>query len=53
MRLPNLHTAPKRHFIKFRIFLLQKPKAVRRFKGLTLAQIFSNLAQIYNTLQSL
>ena len=46
MRLRNLHTAPMRHLIKFRTFLkkrrflLQNRTFVRRFKGLTLGQIF-------------
>ena len=46
MRLPNLHTAPMRHLIKFGTFLkkrrilLQNRKFVRRFKCLTLGQIF-------------
>ena len=40
MRVPNLHTAPKRHLIKIRTFLkkidsyLGKYKFARRFKGL-------------------
>ena len=46
MRLPNLHTAPMRHLIKFRTFLkkagfyCKNQKFVRRFEGLTLGQIF-------------
>ena len=46
MRLPNLHTAPKRHLIKIRTFLkkidcnLEKYKFARRFEGLRLDQIF-------------
>ena len=46
MRLPNLHTAPMRHFIKFRTFLKKAgfyckiQKFVRRFEGLTLGQSF-------------
>ena len=42
MRVPNLHTAPKRHLIKIRTFLkkidsyLEKYKFARRFKGLRL-----------------
>ena len=45
MRVPNLHTAPKRHLIKIRTFLkkidfyLEKYKYVRRFEGLKLDQI--------------
>ena len=46
MRLPNLHTAPMRDLNKFRTFL-KKPgfyckiqEFIRRFEGLTLAQIF-------------
>ena len=45
MRVPNLHTAPKRHFIKIRTFLkkidsnLEKYKFARRFEGLRLDQI--------------
>ena len=40
MRVPNLHTAPKRHLIKIRTFLkkidsyLEKYKFARRFEGL-------------------
>ena len=39
MRVPNLHTAPKRHLIKIRTFLkkidsnLEKYKFARRFEG--------------------
>ena len=46
MRLPNLHTAPKRYLIKFRTFLkkadfyCKNQKFARRFEGLTLGQIF-------------
>ena len=44
MRVPNLHTAPKRHLIKIRNFLkidfnLEKYKFARRFEGLRLDQI--------------
>ena len=45
MRVPNLHTAPKRHLIKIRTFLkkidsyLEKCKFARRFEGLRLDQI--------------
>ena len=45
MRVPNLHTARKRHLIKIRTFLkkvdsdLEKYKFARRFKGLRLDQI--------------
>ena len=45
MRVPNLHTAPKRHLIKIRTFLkkidsyLEKYKFARRFEGLRLDQI--------------
>ena len=45
MRVPNLHTAPKRHLIKIRTFLkkidsrLKKYKFARRFEGLRLDQI--------------
>ena len=45
MRVPNLHTAPKRHLIKIRTFLtkidsyLEKNKFARRFEGLRLDQI--------------
>ena len=48
MRVPNLHTAPKRHLIKIRIFLkkidscLEKYKLARYFEALTLNQICSN-----------
>ena len=41
MRVPNLHTAPRRHLIKIRTFLkkidsyLEKYKFARRFEGLT------------------
>ena len=40
MRVPNLHTAPKRHLIKIRTFLkkidsyLEKYEFARRFEGL-------------------
>ena len=40
MRVPNLHTAPKRHLIKITTFLkkidshLEKYKFARRFEGL-------------------
>ena len=46
MRLPNLHTAPMRHLIKFRTFIKKVgfyckiQKFIRRFEDLTLAQIF-------------
>ena len=46
MRLPNLQTAPMRHLNKFRTFLKKAgfyckvQKLIRRFEGLTLAQIF-------------
>ena len=46
MRLPNLHTTPMRLFIKIRTFLKtadfygKNQKFARRFKGLTLGQIF-------------
>ena len=46
MRVPNLHTGPKRHLIKIRTFLkkvesyLEKDKFARRFEGLRLDQIF-------------
>ena len=46
MRLPNLHTAPMGHLIKFGTFLKKAgfyckiQKSIRRFEGLTLAQIF-------------
>ena len=42
MRVPNLHTAPKRHLIKIRTFLrksdsyLEKYKFTRRFERLRL-----------------
>ena len=45
MRVPNLHTAPKRHLNKIRTFLkkidsyLEKYKFARRFEGLRLDQI--------------
>ena len=45
MRVPNLHTAPKRHLIKLRTILkkidsyLEKYKFARCFKGLRLDQI--------------
>ena len=45
MGLPNLHTAPMRHLIKFRTFLkkasfyYKNQKFVRRFEGLTIGQI--------------
>ena len=45
MRVPNLHTAPKRHLIKIITFLkkidsnLEKYKFARRFEGLRLDQI--------------
>ena len=45
MRLPNLHTIPKRHSIKIRTFLrkidpyFKKYKFARRFEGLRLDQI--------------
>ena len=45
MRVPNLHTAHKRHFIKIRTFLrkidcyLEKYKLARRFEGFRLDQI--------------
>ena len=45
MRVPNLHTAPKRHLNKFRTFLkkidpyLEQYKFARRFEGLRLDQI--------------
>ena len=43
MRVPNLHTAPKRHLIKIRTFLkkidshLEKYTFTRRFEGLKLS----------------
>ena len=53
MRVPILHTAPKRHFIKIRTCLrkidsyLEKNKFARRFEGLRLNQIsFFNSTQI-------
>ena len=45
MRVPNLHTVPKRHLIKIRTFLwkfyayLEKYKFARRFDRLRLDQI--------------
>ena len=45
MRIPNLHTAPKRHVIKIRTFLkkidsyLEKYTFARRFEGLRPDQI--------------
>ena len=51
MRLPNLHTALKRHLIKITTFLkkidsyLEKYKFARRFEGLRLNQISLNFAQ--------
>ena len=44
MRVPNLHTAPKRHLIKIRTFqkidsYLEKYKFTRRCEGLRLDQI--------------
>ena len=45
MRVPNLHTAPKRHLIKIKIFpkkidsYSEKYKFARRFEGLRLDQI--------------
>ena len=45
MRVPNLHTAPKRHLIKIRTFpkkidsYLEKHEFTRRFEGLRLDQI--------------
>ena len=45
MRVPNLHTAPKRHLIKIRTFpkkidsYLENYKFARRFEGLRLDQI--------------
>ena len=45
MRVPNLHTAPRRHLIKIRTFhkkidsYLVKYKFARRFEGLRLDQI--------------
>ena len=45
MRVPKLHTVPKRHLIKIRTFLrkiesyLAKYKFARRFEGLRLDQI--------------
>ena len=46
MRVPNLHTAPKRYLIKIRNFLrkidsyLEEYKFERRFERLSLDQIF-------------
>ena len=51
MRVPNLHTAPRRHLIKIRTFIkkidpyLGKYRFARRFEGLRLDQISSNFAQ--------
>ena len=45
MRIPNMHTAPKRHLIKIRTFLkkidsyFEKYKFARRFEELRLDQI--------------
>ena len=45
MRVPNLHTVPKRHLIKIGTFLgkigsyLENYKFARRFEGLRLNQI--------------
>ena len=45
MRVPNLHTAPKRHLIKIKTFLkkidsyLEKYKFTGSFEGLRLDQI--------------
>ena len=44
MRVPNLHTAPKRHLIKIRTFLKKidsnlEKYVLRRFEGLRLDQI--------------
>ena len=45
MRVPNLHAAPRKHFIKIRTFLkkidsyLEKYKFARRFEGLRVDQI--------------
>ena len=45
MRVPNLHTAPKRHLIEIRTFLkkinsyLEKYRFARRFERLRLDQI--------------
>ena len=47
MRVPNLHTALKRHLIKIRTFLqkidfyFEKLKFARRFEGLSLNQLMS------------
>ena len=49
MRVPNLHTAPKRHLIKIRTFLkkiesyLEKYKFARRLKGLDWTKFFEIL----------
>ena len=48
MRLPNLHTARMSYLIKIKTFKKadfygQNQKFVRRFKGLTLGQVFWNL----------
>ena len=48
MRVPNLHTAPKRHLIKIRTFLkidsyMKKYTFARRFEGLRLDQILEIL----------
>ena len=49
MRVPNLHTAPKRHLIKIRTFLrkidsyLEKNKFARRFEGLILTKFLEIL----------
>ena len=51
MRVPHLHTAPKRHVIKIRTFLkkidsyLEKYRFARRFEGLRLDQICLTFAQ--------
>ena len=51
MRVPNLHTASKRHLIKIRTFLrkidsyLEKYKLGRRFEGLRLDHFSRNFEE--------
>ena len=56
MRVPNLHTAPKRHLIKIIITFvrkidsyLEKYKFARSFEGLRLDQISRNFEELNKT----
>ena len=43
MRVPNLHTAPKRHLIKIKTFLIKKLKSIPIWKNINSQDVLKGL----------